>query len=78
MKKIISCFVCFTIILSAFSIAFAATPDSFKMGDNITATYSADQSVLTVEGSGKMWDYTDETCIDNQLTKKIIIILLKK
>lgn len=73
MKKIISCFVCFTIILSAFSIAFAATPDSFKMGDNITATYSADQSVLTVEGSGKMWDYTDETCIDNQLTKKIII-----
>ena len=73
MKRIISCFVCLAIILGAFSTAFATTPESFKMGDNITATYNADKSVLMVEGTGKMWDYTEENCPANDSTKKILV-----
>lgn len=73
MKKLISFMVCFAVITGIFGITATAHSESFKMGDSITASYSADGTVLTVTGSGSMWEFTEETAPTNQKTKKIII-----
>ena len=73
MKKLISFMVCFAVITGIFGITATANSESFKMGDSITASYSADGTVLTVTGSGSMWEFTEETAPTNQKTKKIII-----
>lgn len=73
MKKFVSLMVCFAVIFGLFGITASANADSYKMGDSITATYNADQTVLTLSGSGSTWKFTDETAPSSQKVKKIVV-----
>lgn len=58
MKKLISIILVFLMIASALTVTGGAVNDSGSCGDNLAWTYNGTTKVLTVSGSGAMYDFT--------------------
>ena len=80
MKKIISLFLSLTMLLSVVSVvdlsAYADTLTTGKCGDNVTYSLDTSTGVLTISGTGPMYDYysTNSPFHDKKSNIKSIII----
>ncbi len=68
MKKVISLFMAFVMLLSVASsltlTAYAETPTSGRCGENVFWNYDEESKTLTISGTGEMFDYNNNTIRD--------------
>lgn len=61
MKKLISAFLSVVMLLTCFTATFSAYADDNQCGENAYYFYNEETGVLSIKGTGEMYDYYDES-----------------